>query len=154
MKPVNWSLDRKGSLIIRGVARIFQRGGHTVSKWGYSPDCHYGQDIVMAFSPPVVGCSVKKACKRGGSRAPQEHPLATPLLMMEFIVILFFFFFQQFCPRKGWKGLTVFRTSTFNFSYFFSSGKYFAHFNVGYCLLKRNISPITVEVLFLVSWKF
>ena len=30
---------------------------------------------------------------------------------------------------------------------FFSSGKYFAHiyFNVGYCLLKRNVSPVTVE---------
>ena len=61
-----------------GVARVLQRGGggHTVSKWGYSPDCHvdlqavflikkkvskkglcnYGQDIVMEFSPPVVGC--------------------------------------------------------------------------------------------------
>jgi len=24
----------------RGVARIFQRGAHTVSKWGYSPDCY------------------------------------------------------------------------------------------------------------------
>ena len=49
-----------------GIARIYQRGGHTVSKWGYSPDSHvdlhamffikkslkigpfnYGQDIVM-----------------------------------------------------------------------------------------------------------
>ena len=34
---------------------------------------------------------------------------------------------------------------------FFSSGKHFAHIDVGYCILKRNISPITVEVLFLVS---
>ena len=23
-----------------GVARIFQRGGDTVTKWEYSPDCH------------------------------------------------------------------------------------------------------------------
>ena len=45
-------------------------GGHTVSKGGYSPDCHYGQDIVMAFSPPVVGCLVKKSLQKGeGSRA-------------------------------------------------------------------------------------
>ena len=27
--------------LFRGVARIFQRGDHTVSKWGYWPDCHY-----------------------------------------------------------------------------------------------------------------
>ena len=28
-------------ILIMGVARIFQRGGgHTVSKEGYSPDCH------------------------------------------------------------------------------------------------------------------
>ena len=59
----------------RGLASIFQGGGgHTVSKWGYSPDCHYGQDIVMAFSPPVVGCLVKKGLQKGGSRAPQDPP--------------------------------------------------------------------------------
>ena len=51
---------RTGLLSCRGVARFFQRGVHTVSKWGYSLDCHYGQDIVMAFSPPVPGCLVKK----------------------------------------------------------------------------------------------
>ena len=50
----------------RGVARIFQRGGHTESKLGYSPDCHYGQGIVMAFSPPVVDCLVKKGLQKGG----------------------------------------------------------------------------------------
>ena len=37
-----------------------------MSKGGYSPDCHYGQDIVMAFSPPVVGCLVKKGLQKGG----------------------------------------------------------------------------------------
>ena len=31
---------------------------------------NYGQDIVMAFSPPVVGCLVAK----GGSQAPQDPP--------------------------------------------------------------------------------
>ena len=59
----------------RGVARIFQRVGHTVSKQGRF---NYGQDIVMAFSPPVEGCLVKKGLQEGGSRAPQA-PLATPL---------------------------------------------------------------------------
>ena len=33
----------------------------------------------MAFSPPVVGCLVKKGLQKGGSRAPQDPPLATPL---------------------------------------------------------------------------
>ena len=47
----------------RGVARIFQRGGHTVSKQGLF---NYGQDIVLAFSPPVVGCLVEKNLAKGG----------------------------------------------------------------------------------------
>jgi len=33
-----------------------------------------GQDIDMAFSPPVVGCLVKKGSQKGGSRAPQDPP--------------------------------------------------------------------------------
>ena len=65
-------LSFHGCHICRGVARIFQKGGHTVSKWVYSPDCRYGQDIVMAFSPPVVGSLVKKGLQKGGSRTPQE----------------------------------------------------------------------------------
>ena len=55
----------------KGVARIFQRGGHIVSKQGLF---NYGQDIVMAFSLPVVGCLVKKGSQKGGSRAPQDPP--------------------------------------------------------------------------------
>ena len=39
---------------------------------------NYGQEIVMAFSPPVVGCLVKKGLQKGGSQAPQD-PLAMPL---------------------------------------------------------------------------
>ena len=36
---------------------------------------NYGQNIVMAFSPPVVGCLVKKGLqKEGGSRAPRNPP--------------------------------------------------------------------------------
>ena len=34
----------------------------------------YGQDIVMAFSPTVVGSLVKKGLQKGGSRAPQDPP--------------------------------------------------------------------------------
>ena len=35
---------------------------------------NYGQYIVMAFSPPVVGCLVKKGLQKGGSWAPQDPP--------------------------------------------------------------------------------
>ena len=43
-------------MLDRGVARIFQRGDHTVSNI-----------IVMAFSPRnIVGCFLKKALKSGG----------------------------------------------------------------------------------------
>ena len=42
---------------------IRERGGHTVSKQGL---LKYGQDIVMAFSPPVVVCLVKKGFQEGG----------------------------------------------------------------------------------------
>ena len=31
---------------------------------------NYGQDIVMAFSPPVAGCLVKNGLKRGGQGNP------------------------------------------------------------------------------------
>ena len=53
-----------------GVARIFQRGGHTDSYIGYSPNCHLN----------IVGCLLTKRLTKGGSRAPQDRPpLATPL---------------------------------------------------------------------------
>ena len=53
-----------------GVARSFQRGGHTGSN-----------NIVMAFSPRgIVGYLLKKRLTKGGggSQAPQD-PLATPM---------------------------------------------------------------------------
>ena len=34
---------------------------------------NYGQDIVMAFSPPVVGCLVKKGLQKGRSEAPPGY---------------------------------------------------------------------------------
>ena len=52
-----------------GVARIFQRGGHTDSYIGYSPNCHLN----------IVGCLLTKRLTKWGSRAPQDPPLATPL---------------------------------------------------------------------------
>ena len=48
---------------------------------------NYGQDIVMAFSPPVVGCLVKKGLQKGGSRAPRTpsgYALACQLYMENF----------------------------------------------------------------------
>ena len=53
------------SIITRGVARIFQRGGHTVS------------DIsVMAFSPRnIIGCFLKnKGLQRGGGVTGTPEP--------------------------------------------------------------------------------
>jgi len=43
----------------RGVARIFQRGVTLCQSEGT-------HQIVMAFSPPVVGCLLKKSLQRGG----------------------------------------------------------------------------------------
>ena len=64
-KPTRLSFHSKWqTLVFRGVARIFQSGGHTVSNI-----------IVMAFSPRnIVGCFLKKRLTKGGSRAPQEPP--------------------------------------------------------------------------------
>ena len=54
-----------------GVARIFQREGHTVSNRGYSRFRNLN----------IVGCLSKKRLTKGRSRAPQDPlpPLATPL---------------------------------------------------------------------------
>ena len=54
----------------------FQRGALPVSKQGHF---NYGQDIVMAFSPPVVGCLVKKRLAEGGFTGTPGPPLAAPL---------------------------------------------------------------------------
>ena len=63
------SRNRKGWISYMGVARIFQRGGHTDSYIGYSTNCHLN----------IVGCLLTKRLTKGGSRAPQDPPLATPL---------------------------------------------------------------------------
>ena len=96
-------------VIFHRRSQDFSKGGHTVSKWGYSPDCHvdlhavlliqtkvlkkgpfnYRQDIVMAFSPPVLGCLVKRGLQKRRSRAPQDHPVATPLFSLDLSFSLF-----------------------------------------------------------------
>ena len=56
--------EKYSCTVNRGVAKIFQRGGHTLSNI-----------IVMAFSPRyIVGCLLKKRLTKGGSRAPQDPP--------------------------------------------------------------------------------
>ena len=62
------------------VARIFQRGGHTVSKWGYSFLWTFSSWNVTAFSPPVLGYLVKKGLQGGVTGTPGP-PLATPLVV-------------------------------------------------------------------------
>ena len=56
------------NLCAMGVARIFQRGGHTDSYRGYSSDCHLN----------IVGCLLTKRLTKGGSRAPQDPSWLRP----------------------------------------------------------------------------
>ena len=52
-----------------GVARTFQKGGHTGSNI-----------IVVLFSPwNIEGCLLKKGLQRGGGHGHPRTPLATPL---------------------------------------------------------------------------
>ena len=50
--------------MFHGRSQDFQRGGHTESYRGYSPDCHLN----------IVGCLLTKRLTKGGSRAPQDPP--------------------------------------------------------------------------------
>ena len=58
-------------LFVMGVARIFQRGGHTLSNRVYSRFRNLN----------IVGCLSKKRLTKGASRAPQDPTLATPLFV-------------------------------------------------------------------------
>ena len=40
---------------------------------------NYGQYIVMAFSPPLVGCLVKKNLQKGGHGQHRTPSLGTPM---------------------------------------------------------------------------
>ena len=69
----NYSVQRE----CRGAATIFQREGHTKKhKKGL---VSYDQDIVIAFSPSVVGSLVKKGLQKGGGHGHPRTPLPTPL---------------------------------------------------------------------------
>ena len=54
----------------RGVARIFQGRGGGGSVCQSEGTCQ----IVMSFSPPIVGWFLKKNLTKGGSHAPQDPP--------------------------------------------------------------------------------
>ena len=58
------------SVTSMGVARIFQRGGHTVSNRGYSRFRNLN----------IVGCLSKKRLTKGGVTGTPGPPLATPLV--------------------------------------------------------------------------
>ena len=61
---------------VQGRSQDFSKGGG-----GGGKGSHCANIIVMAFSPQnIVGCLLKKRLTKGGSRAPQDPPLATPLL--------------------------------------------------------------------------
>ena len=70
--------------LIRGVARIFQRG---VGGGGWVTVCQSEgtHQIVTSFSPPVVGCLLEKSSQKGvGVTGTPAPPLATPLLVVIF----------------------------------------------------------------------
>ena len=71
-----------------GVARIFQRGGHTDSYIGYSPNCHLN----------IVGCLLTKRLTKGGSRAPQDPPWLRPCVVHSKSVYNEFFYVIHFSP--------------------------------------------------------
>ena len=72
MVQQDWLWKEDFSYYIRIIARIFQGGGHTVPKRGYSPDFR----VVL---PPVVSCLLKTWLTKGGSRAPQDPPGYAPV---------------------------------------------------------------------------
>ena len=61
---------------MQGCSQEFSKGGGEVTVC-QSEGVH---QIVVSFSPPVVGCLLKKSLQKGGLRAPPTPPPpATPL---------------------------------------------------------------------------
>ena len=60
--PLETSSSRK-TMRSMGVARIFQRGGHTVSNRGYSRFCYLN----------IVGCLSRKRLTKGGGKGGGGH---------------------------------------------------------------------------------
>ena len=70
---------------MQGRSHDFSKGGVTLCrKFKKEGLFSYGQDIVMAFSPSVVGSLVKKGLQKGGSRAPQDPPCLRPWNEMKY----------------------------------------------------------------------
>ena len=66
-------------IVEQGHSQDFSKGGsHCVKMRVFSPDCHYGQGIVMAFSPPVGGCLVEKGLQKGGVTGTPGTPWLRP----------------------------------------------------------------------------
>ena len=73
-----WRMTFPNESLSRGVARIFQRGGHTGSN-----------NIVMAFSPRnIVGRLLKKGIQRGGVTGTPGPPWLRPCYL-ESVIYLF-----------------------------------------------------------------
>ena len=70
------------------MARIFQRGGRTVSKRGYLFVWTFSSWNIIAFSPPVLGYLVKKGLQKWGHRYPRT-PLAMPLVSLAWCSYVF-----------------------------------------------------------------
>ena len=60
---------------IEGTHQIVMSTNNKVSKKGLF---NYGQEIVMAFSPPVVGCLVKKGLQKERVRGTPGPPWLCP----------------------------------------------------------------------------
>jgi len=60
--------------ILHRRGQDFLKGGHTVSKEGYSFVWTFSSWNVTAFSPPVLGYLVKKGLQKGGHRHPRTPP--------------------------------------------------------------------------------
>ena len=88
-----------------GVARIFQRGGHTESYRGYSLDCHLNsqdfskggphwviQRVLTRLAPEYCRLLTYKMAYNVGVHGHPRTPLATPLKQILFI------YFPRFQP--------------------------------------------------------
>ena len=62
----------------QGRSQDFSKGGSHCVESLKKGLVSYGQDIVMAFSPSVLGSLVKEGLQKGGSRAPQDPPCLRP----------------------------------------------------------------------------
>ena len=79
------------ALLSMGVARIFQRGGHTESYRGYLPDCLLNN----------VGCLLTKRLTKGESHAPQDPPGYALAFYLFKIAVGVHYIFSSCLPSKS-----------------------------------------------------